>query len=73
MNDDRIQGNWSEHRGKVKEKWGELTDDDLDRIAGNRDQLLGRIQVRHGRSREEAEAEVTDWHRSNPTAFFERY
>jgi uncharacterized protein YjbJ (UPF0337 family) len=73
MNEDTIKGNWLELKGKVKEKWGELTDDDLDQIAGNRDQLLGRIQQRHGRSREEAEAELNDWHRSNPTAFFERY
>jgi uncharacterized protein YjbJ (UPF0337 family) len=60
MNEDTIKGNWLELKGKVKEKWGELTDDDLDQIAGNRDQLLGRIQQRHGRSREEAEAELNE-------------
>ena len=51
----------------------ELTDDDLDVIAGKRDQLLGKIQERHGVTLEEAEKQVTAWHQSNPTNFFERY
>ena len=73
MNQDQIQGNWLQFKGKVKEQWGKLTDDDLDVIAGKRDQLLGRIQERHGVTREEAEEQVTTWHRSNPNNFFERY
>ena len=48
MNNDRIEGRWKQIKGKVKEQWGRLTDDDLDVIAGRRDQLLGRIQQRHG-------------------------
>ena len=48
MNNDRIEGNWKQVKGKVKEQWGKLTDDDLDVIAGRREQLLGRIQQRHG-------------------------
>ena len=73
MNQDRVEGNWLEFKGKVKEQWGKLTDDDLDVIAGKRDQLLGKIQQRHGIDLEEAEKQVTTWHRKNPNNFFERY
>jgi len=51
-------------KGKVKERWGDLSDDDLDRIEGQRDQLIGRLQERRGLSREAAEREVTEWERS---------
>jgi uncharacterized protein YjbJ (UPF0337 family) len=61
MNDDTIAGNWKQLKGKVKEQWGKLTDDDFDVIAGKRDQLLGRIQERHGVSQDEAETQVSDW------------
>ena len=73
MNTDHAQANWLQFKGKVKEQWGKLTDDDLDVIAGKRDQLLGKIQERHGVTREEADVQVTDWHQHNPTNFFERY
>lgn len=66
MNEDRMQGNWKMVKGKVKEQWGKLTDDDLDVIAGRRDQLLGRIQQRHGVARDEADKQVSDWERRNP-------
>ena len=49
MNTDHAQANWLQFKGKVKEQWGKLTDDDLDVIAGKRDQLLGKIQERHAR------------------------
>ncbi|HTH15434.1 MAG TPA: CsbD family protein, partial [Magnetospirillum sp.] len=58
---DQVKGNWTEFRGKVKEQWGELTDDDLDRMAGQRDQLIGQIQKRYGTTREEAERRVREW------------
>ena len=61
MNKDTVEGNWKQLKGKVKEQWGKLTDDDFDVIAGKRDQLLGRIQERHGISRDEAEKQVRDW------------
>jgi len=61
MNWDRIEGNWKQMKGKVKEKWGKLTDDDLDVIAGKRDQRVGRIQESYGISRDEAERQVRDW------------
>jgi uncharacterized protein YjbJ (UPF0337 family) len=63
MNKDTIEGNWKQLKGKAKEQWGKLTDDDFDVIAGKRDQLLGRIQERHGISRDEAEKQVSDWER----------
>jgi uncharacterized protein YjbJ (UPF0337 family) len=61
MNKDTVEGNWKQLKGKVKEQWGKLTDDDFDVIAGKRDQLLGRIQERHGISRDEAEEQVAAW------------
>ncbi|HSV58938.1 MAG TPA: CsbD family protein [Variovorax sp.] len=73
MNKDTVEGNWKQFKGKVKEQWGRLTDDDFDVIAGKRDQLLGRIQERHGISRDEAEKQVKDWESRNPGAFFEKY
>lgn len=66
MNQDRIQGRWKEIKGKVRERWGRLTDDDLDVIGGRRDQLLGRIQQRHGLARDEAERRVRDWEVRRP-------
>lgn len=64
MNWDRIEGNWMQFKGKVKEKWGDLTDDDLDRMAGKRDQLVGRIQEQYGIGKDEAERQVDDWSRT---------
>jgi uncharacterized protein YjbJ (UPF0337 family) len=61
MNWDRIEGNWKEFKGRVREQWGKLTDDDLDIAAGKRDQLIGRIQERYGIAREVADRQVTDW------------
>ncbi|WP_395054929.1 CsbD family protein [Polaromonas sp.] len=73
MNKDQIEGNWTQFKGTVKEQWGKLTDDDLDIIAGKRDQLLGRIQERHGLAKEEAEKQLESFQERNPTGFFERY
>lgn len=61
MNWDIIEGNWKSAKGKVQEQWGKLTDDDLDVIAGKRDQLIGTIQTRYGKGRDEAEREVDDY------------
>ena len=72
MNHDRIEGNWKQVKGKVKEQWGKLTDDDLDVIAGKRDQLLGRIQERHGLAKDEAERQVKSFESRNPTFVFEK-
>ncbi|MGC9968058.1 MAG: CsbD family protein [Syntrophobacteraceae bacterium] len=61
MNWDQIAGNWKQVKGAVRKKWGKLTDDDVDVIAGKRDILLGKIQERHGIAREEAEKELKAW------------
>jgi uncharacterized protein YjbJ (UPF0337 family) len=65
MNWDRVEGKWKQLKGKVKEKWGKLTDDDLDVIRGKRDQLVGKIQDRYGIAKEEAERQVDEFARSN--------
>jgi uncharacterized protein YjbJ (UPF0337 family) len=61
MNWDRIQGQWQQVKGKVREKWGKLTDDDLDVIAGKRDQLVGLLQKRYGQARDEIERQVSQF------------
>ena len=61
MNWDAVAGNWKQFRGAVREKWGELTDDELSILAGRRDQLLGQIQVRCGIKPEKAKQELKDW------------
>ena len=61
MNWDRIEGNWKQVTGKAKVQWGKLTDDDLDVIAGRRDQLAGKIQERYGIAKDEADKQVSEW------------
>jgi len=61
MNWDQIAGNWKQVKGVVREKWGKLTDDDVDVIAGKRDVLLGKIQEKHGIAKEEAEKQLKAW------------
>ncbi len=63
MNWDIIGGQWKNMKGTLREKWGKLTDDDIDVIAGKRDQLIGRLQQRYGWQRDEAEREVSEWER----------
>jgi uncharacterized protein YjbJ (UPF0337 family) len=58
MNWDRIEGNWKQFKGRVKEQWGKLTDDEIDVIAGKRDQLVGKIQESYGITKDEAEKQV---------------
>ena len=58
MNWDQVEGKWMQYKGKVKEQWGDLTDDDLDVIAGKRDQLVGKVQERYGIAKEAAEEQV---------------
>jgi uncharacterized protein YjbJ (UPF0337 family) len=61
MNWDRVEGKWKQLRGTARAKWGRLTDDDLDLIAGHRDQLIGRLQERYGIARDEAEKQTDEW------------
>jgi uncharacterized protein YjbJ (UPF0337 family) len=64
MNWDRIQGQWKQFKGQVKTKWGKLTDDDLDVIAGQKDALVGRIQERYGVQKDEAQRQVEEWNKT---------
>jgi uncharacterized protein YjbJ (UPF0337 family) len=61
MNWDQIEGKWKQLKGSIREKWGKLTDDDLDQIGGNRDKLLGKLQERYGYQKEEAEKQLDAW------------
>jgi uncharacterized protein YjbJ (UPF0337 family) len=63
MNWDRIEGQWKQLTGKVREHWGKLTDDDIDVVAGRRDQLAGKLQERYGLAKDEAELQITSWER----------
>lgn len=65
MNEEQISGNWKQFKGKIQEQWGKLTDDDFDVIEGKRDQLVGRIEERHGIARSEAEKQMTEWEDRN--------
>lgn len=64
VNWEQVQGKWTEYRGKAREKWGKLTNDDLDVIAGKRDQFVGRLQERYGILRDEAEKQVDEFAKS---------
>jgi uncharacterized protein YjbJ (UPF0337 family) len=61
MNWDEISGGWAQIKGKARQQWGELTDNDLDQIGGRKDQLLGLIQEKYGHLREVAERELDEW------------
>lgn len=64
MNWNQIQGNWRQLKGKVKARWGDLTDDEIDTIAGRREELLGKIQKAYGIGQEEAERQLREFERS---------
>ena len=64
MNWDTMAGNWKQMKGKARQKWAKLTDDDLTYIDGKREQLLGRIQERYGIQKDIAERELKDWERT---------
>lgn len=61
MNWDIVEGKWKQLKGDVRSQWGKLTDDDLDLIAGKRDKLIGTLQERYGKNRDEAERDVDQW------------
>ncbi|MCZ8072806.1 MAG: CsbD family protein [Paucibacter sp.] len=70
MNWDRIQGNWKQAAGKAKEQWGKLSDDDLEVVAGRRDQLAGLIQERYGLIKDKAEKQLAAWERRASEGWF---
>lgn len=61
MNADVFKGKWMQLKGSVKERWGQLTDDDLDRVSGSAEQLIGRLQERYGYAKDKAQREVDDF------------
>jgi uncharacterized protein YjbJ (UPF0337 family) len=65
MNQDTIKGQWQQLKGKVKQQWGKLTDDDLAKIEGHRDQLVGIVQERYGIAREEAQRQVDSFNKAH--------
>jgi uncharacterized protein YjbJ (UPF0337 family) len=64
MNEDRIKGNWKQMKGRIKAKWGELTDDDLDVAEGDRDYLIGRLQERYGIAKDQAKERIREFERA---------
>ncbi len=70
MNTDVLEGMWMQIRGEIRQRWGELTDDELDQIAGHRDKLLGRLQERYGYTRDEANRQLDEflnqWETTHP-------
>lgn len=65
MNSDQAKGNWKQLKGEAKKRWGKLTDDELDVIAGERDKLIGKVQERYGLAEEEARKEVDEFYASS--------
>jgi uncharacterized protein YjbJ (UPF0337 family) len=66
MNSDVFKGKWHQLKGEVKSQWGKLTDDDLDRVEGDAETLIGRVQERYGYARRDAEREVNDFMARHP-------
>jgi uncharacterized protein YjbJ (UPF0337 family) len=66
MDWNRVEGNWKQFKGKVKEQWGKLTDDDLDQIKGRREQLEGKIQQRYGYAKDQVRRDIDDWINAQP-------
>lgn len=62
-----IEGNWKQFKGRIKEQWGKLTDDDIDEIGGKRDRLVGKIQERYGKTKDEVEKDLNNWEDENYT------
>ncbi|WP_297297145.1 CsbD family protein [uncultured Methylovirgula sp.] len=62
MDWNRVEGNWKQLKGTIKEQWGRLTDDDLNRIAGKQDQLEGLIQERYGLARDQIRKDIQHWY-----------
>jgi uncharacterized protein YjbJ (UPF0337 family) len=72
MNWEQIEGNWQQAVGHVKERWGKLTNDDFDVVAGRRDQLAGKIQERYGVAKEVAEKQIAEWQVRASDAWFKK-
>jgi uncharacterized protein YjbJ (UPF0337 family) len=69
MNEDILKGKWRQIKGEVKSRWGKLTDDDVDVVAGDAEKLIGRVQERYGYQRDQAQREVDDFVNINKDRF----
>jgi len=67
MNSDQLEGTWKQLKGKIKQRWGQLTDDQLDIVSGNWDRLSGLIQTHYGEAKGEAERQVKEFREQNET------
>jgi uncharacterized protein YjbJ (UPF0337 family) len=67
MNEDTLKGQWTQLKGKIREQWGKLTDDDVDQIQGRSEQLIGKLQNRYGIARDEAQRQFDAWMRTAGT------
>ena len=65
MNRDKIEGNWKQLKGKIKQKWGKLTDDEIDQAEGNMQILAGKLQERYGITRDEADRQLDELSRTD--------
>ena len=72
MNWDQIEGTWKQFTGAARERWGKLTDNDWETIAGKKNQLVGQIQQRYGIAKEEAEKQAEEWSRTLRESEIER-
>jgi len=64
MNWDQIEGTWKQLKGKAVETWGDLTDDEWDKVKGKREQMVGLLQTKFGKAKDDAEKSVDDWSKS---------
>ena len=65
MNWDQRKGQWHQVKGSIRVKWGDLTDDEVEQLDGNREKMVGKIQEKYGIAKEEAEKQVDDWTKSH--------
>jgi uncharacterized protein YjbJ (UPF0337 family) len=72
MNWDQIEGKWKQLKGSIQERWGKLTNDDLDVIAGQREKFIGRIEERYGFTKEQAQKELDAWAKALDAQKYER-
>ncbi len=61
MNWDQVQGNWKQFKGQAQQQWSKLSGEDIDRVDGKREELIGRLQEQYGIQRDEAERQVSEW------------
>jgi uncharacterized protein YjbJ (UPF0337 family) len=73
MNEDTLKGQWTQVKGRVREQWGKLTNDDLDQIQGRAEQLIGKVQERYGIQRDEAKRQVDDFMRTTEPGTTRRF